>query len=390
MKKTILFFLFQVQKILLVTSYAFFYFFVKKINSLWIVGVNEIAANIWNIGNILQPSITVSFYKNPFYNYKYDYSFSNQKIISKLLRAFYAPILLGLLANKSDNFFYIGNSGFLIDFFDGRHFEFAYLRKKGKVICCFFTGSDIRSPKLSLKHATQLGVEVMATYLDQVAPLFLTDAYENHKKLVATSADKYANIIFNAPVDQISYLTRNTYPFFYTFPDEGFIRQDQKFHDFSLAKILHAPSSPIIKGTQIVRAAIKKLTIEGYAFEYTELIGAPNEQVLSTLRDSHIVLNEFYAFVPGLFGIEAMAAHCALLTSGDPSIETSLPSDAAGAWMITKYWQIYDNLKYMLDHPEEVKLIADAGFEWAYKHWRYSVVKEQLQEILAQTVIRKP
>ncbi len=382
--------MFQFQKALLFFSHALFSFFVKKGDALWVVGVDEIAANIRNIGNMLKPSITVSLTKNRFYNYNYDFSFSSNSKMGQLFRVFYAPLLLGYLMRKSDRFLYIWHSGFLLDAFDGRKFEFSFLQKHNKLICCFFVGNDIRSPRLARKNAQELGIEVTATYYDQVAPFRLTEAYENHKILIAASADQYADFIFNAPVDQISYLKRTTYPFFYIYPDDAFVRRDQKFTDLKLVKIVHAPSSPIIKGTQIVRAAIKKLTIEGYAFEYTELIGAPNEQVLSTLRDSHIVLNEFYAFVPGLFGIEAMAAHCALLTSGDPSIETSLPSDAAGAWMITKYWQIYDNLKYMLDHPEEVKLIADAGFEWAYKHWRYSVVKEQLQEILAQTVIRKP
>jgi hypothetical protein len=75
----------------------------------------------------------------------------------------------------------------------------------------------------------------------------------------------------------------------------------------------------------------------------------PNRVVLEHLKSSHIVLNQFYAFTPGLFGIEAMANHCAVLMSADPSIETGLPQKSKDAWMITKYWEVYDNLKYLLD-----------------------------------------
>ena len=84
----------------------------------------------------------------------------------------------------------------------------------------------------------------------------------------------------------------------------------------------------------------------------------PNQVVLEHLKSAHIVLNQFYAFTPGLFGIESMANHCAVLMSADPNIETGLPQDSKDAWMITKYWEVYDNLKYLLDNPEKIKYYA--------------------------------
>ena len=35
-----------------------------------------------------------------------------------------------------------------------------------------------------------------------------------------------------------------------------------------------------------------------------------------------IVLNGFYALMPGVFGIEAMANYCALMTAADETIES--------------------------------------------------------------------
>jgi len=383
-KKIFKFVLFQLQKILLIISYTFFSFFIKRVPDLWIVGVEEVAAYVQNIGKMLEPSFTVSFSKNKFYNFQYSFSLPSRILLTKLFLNLYSPILLGYLMNKSDRFFYVWHTGFLIDGCDGRKFEFSFLKKKKKTVCCLFVGNDIRSPKLALESARNMDLEITASYYDLVAPYRLKESYEKHKKLIASSADEFADIVFNAPIDQISYLKKPTYPCFYVYPDEAFVRRDAKFLDLSIIKILHAPSSPIVKGSQIVRAAIKKLRVEGYQFIYTELIGIPNERVLELLRESHIVLNEFYAFVPGFFGIEAMASHCALVTSGDPHIETSLPLDAEGAWMITKYWQVYDNLKFLLDNPEKVKLYADAGYEWTKKHWTYSVVKKKLLQIIGE------
>ncbi len=374
--------IFQIQKILLYVSYVFFSFFVKKIDNVWVIGVDEVAATIWNLSHVLEPSISVSLSWHPFYSYKYDYSLFSTSKLGKLRRLIYSPILLGLLLNKSDRFLYIWDTGFLMNSVDGRKFEFSFLKRKGKELCCLFCGNDIRSPYLARKNAERMGIEVTATYYDLIAPHRLTEKYENHKKLIAASADEYADVIFNAPIDQISYLKKQTCPPIYAYPDELFIRRDAKFQEISSIKILHAPSSPIVKGTQIVRAAIKKLRIEGYTFVYTELLNVPNQRVIEELRDAHIVLNEFYAFVPGQFGIEAMAAHCALVTSGDPTIETSLPVGSAGAWMITKYWQVYDHLKYLLDHPDQIKKYADSGFEWAKENCRYSIIKDKLTYVL--------
>jgi hypothetical protein len=108
--------------------------------------------------------------------------------------------------------------------------------------------------------------------------------------------------------------------------------------------------------------------MEGYDFEYRELIGVSNRVMLEALVDAHVVLNEFYAFVPGLFGVEAMASHCALMTSADDRIETTLPTGANAAWMVTEYWNIYDNLRDLLNNHELIKQYADAGFAWALKH----------------------
>jgi hypothetical protein len=138
----------------------------------------------------------------------------------------------------------------------------------------------------------------------------------------------------------------------------------------------------LIKGTPLVRAAVKKLQLEGYDFEYRELIGVSNHDMLEALNKAHVVLNEFYALVPGQFGVEAMASHCALMTSADEKIETSLPKGANSAWMVTEYWNVYDNLKRLLDDHSLIKQYADAGFIWAYENCSYQNSAAKMRNIL--------
>ncbi len=376
---------FVLQKLLLLASYFISRLLLRKVSKRvpWVVGVDEIAANVFNIGEVLAPAIKVSFSRHPFYDYKYDHCPGGRNsFLSYVIRALYGPVLLGYLANKADAFFYVGGSGFLVNEVDGRAYEFAFLKKRGKRVACYFCGSEIRSIKLMEVFSRERDMDVVTTYQVIAQPFIASEYKERIRYLLAMSANQFADHIFNAPVDQMSYIERGVHPFMYFHPVKHFRRRDEKFSDPGPVRILHAPSSPLIKGTPLVRAAIKKLKLEGYVFEYKELIGVPNAVVLEELGNAHIVLNEFYAFVPGQFGIEALAAHCALMTSADEHIETSLPAGSNQAWLVTPYWEIHDKLKALLDNRKLIKSYADTGYDWAERNCTYDVSSRRLRSIL--------
>jgi hypothetical protein len=302
--------------------------------------------------------------QNRYYDFVYDFALNG----GKFQRLIAGPLLLGYLVNQADNFFYISKKGFLMYEIDQRDFEFDFLRKKNKKIACFFCGSDIRAPLLMLKFAKENDIELIANYFLWVNPKSFTMEYDNIIRNRARVAEKHASLIFTASTDQMSYFSRKTEPFIYFFPDNNFYKDEEKFNNVKRVKIVHAPSSPIIKGTQLVRAAIAKLKKEGYPIDYEELMGVSNETVLRELRSSHIVLNEFYALVPGLFGVEAMASYCALMTSADENLEKDLPPGSNNAWFVTRNFEVYDNLKTLLDNPTLMKKYAEAGYAWAWEN----------------------
>ena len=180
------------------------------------------------------------------------------------------------------------------------------------------------------------------------------EVYDKEKKDLATSADTYADLIFSTPVDNMSYIKSKQYLWKLITDKECFHKKEKKQLN-SKIKILHAPTNMIFKGTPLVRAAIKKLQMENYDFDYVELQNVKNKIVLEHLKTTDIVLNQFYSFIPALFGIEAMASNCAVLMSADPSIDSDITENSENAWLITKYWEIYDNLKYLLDNPNKIK-----------------------------------
>lgn len=383
---------FAFQVVLLHVSYAIFK--VIKTRSLerkeWAVGLDEVAAHLHHISIALGSSVSVCLSKHAFYNYAYDYSLPakiKQRYLRYLVRIIYAPILLGYLCHRVNGIFYVAGSGFLLTEFDGRDYESRFLKARGLKIVGFFCGSEIRSLRLMDELSSKLGRDVITTYQKIVVQELASEFQEELRKKLAISTDRYADSIFTAPTDQISYIQRPTYPFINFYPDSDFKRNDAKFLAMNRVKVVHAPSSPLIKGTPLVRAAVKKLQLEGYDFEYRELIGVHNSVVLDALSQAHVVLNEFYAFVPGQFGVEAMASHCALVTSADERIETSLSPGANAAWMVTEYWNIYDNLKRLLDNPPLIRHYADAGFAWASEYCSCEKNGARLRRLLSAASI---
>jgi len=355
---------------------------VKNKNDSWVVVGVETAAMLKNISQALPQAISVNFKPHRFYDFKYNHQIYTTNKLSRLKNDFISALLLGYLMSRYNRFLYIGEASFLIKNKDGRAKEFALLKSKDKMLACYFLGSEIRSFNLLGEYAKQNNIDVLTTYQSISQPGINSEKKERLRKKLAKTANKYADFIFNPAMDQMTYIDRKTHPMIYFLGHDAFYQGLNKFDELKEIIILHGPSSPLIKGTPLVRAAIKKLQEEGYRFKYLEMIEVSHSELLDALQSAHIVLNQFYAFLPGVFGMEAMASSCVLLTSADETIETSLDEGANEAWIVTPYWNIYDNLKMLLDNPDLMKPQAKAGYDWALKNCSYDAGAKKLNHIV--------
>ncbi len=179
--------------------------------------------------------------------------------------------------------------------------------------------------------------ETIVTYLDQVAPVFATAEYDQQRRRTAAVADRHADVIFTAAVDQRSRICNDPpsrSPYF--FPDEDLLLDDAK-HSVPRRRIVMSMlrrhrSSKAPKWSGRLRSGSSP---RDTTFEYRELNKVPHAEVLAALREAHIVLNEFYAFVPGCSASRRWRAGAHLLTRADEAIETDLPSGSNAAWVVT-------------------------------------------------------
>lgn len=387
LKNTIILF---IGKLILRFSYTFHCFVPGRasaqdsLRGSWVVGVDEIASMLWRVHKAIPNSISVALSEHNFYSYSYTYTSKKFKSprFSFWYRIVFGPWILGRLSRTNYGFIYLGTSGFLFDPRGQREYEFSFLKQRGLKIVCYFTGDDIRSHVLLKQVEERINTRTLASVLAEDYPVFLSDEYDKQKQKIALVADTYADAIFNWPVEQISYLQRPVHRFEYAYPDELFNADFEKFKQLKVIKIVHAPSNPKIKGTEFVREAIHKLQEEGREIEYTELMNVSNEELLKILATTHIVLNQFLQFTPGVLGIEAMASGCVMLCSADETIEPKLPQGANHAWVVTNADNIYENLSKLLDNTDLLEQQARKGFDWAYRHASRSCASEHLSKIL--------
>jgi hypothetical protein len=347
--------------------------------------MEEIAGLLSAVSAALDDAITVNLATNPLYSRRYDFEFDLRgrwSLYRRIRRLASGPWVLGQLAATRKTFIYLGGEGFLLSLVDGREREFAFLRARQRTVVCYFTGSDIRSYELLDEFGRRHDRDVLTTYEPLVVPAIATKTAERHRRNLARAADLHANVLINSAVDQMSYFQRRTERALYFYPDELVSRRPAKWRDLSRLVVLHAPTSPVIKGTQLVRAAVKALKSEGYAFDYVELSGKPHEQVLEALQDAHIVMNHFYQFIPTILGLEAMSANAVLMASADPAIETDLAPGADEAWVVTPYWRVYHNLRALLDDPASLQAQADRGTEWVAQNCTRTVDRARLLDLI--------
>ena len=296
------------------------------------------------------------------YNVDYSVNFSRY---SKLAKYIILPLIYPLILKRFSNIWYFSSASFFLAN-DGREWEFSKAKKHGLNIICFFLGSDIRSLKLAQELSASIDLDHWSNHIGITANR--AEVSDKRSKVFSNAADKYANHIFSAENDNISYIKSKIHLLPMPVTRNSYVINDNKWKNLSQIKIFHCPSSPLIKGTQIVTSVIKRLKNEGYIFDFVLLQNVSNEEVLKELDNTHIVLNEFYGYLPGLFGIEALEANCLLLTSASKDVEPALFDGSENAWVPTMYHEIYENLKYYLDNIDKAKIIADQGTHWAKKH----------------------
>jgi hypothetical protein len=191
---------------------------------------------------------------------------------------------------RYDAFVFLYDSAFI------DHRELALMRVLRKQVIYVFCGSDVRPTYLdgALMSSTR-GTSTEACIASVSA-----------KRRMLGRIERHATAIVGHP----SYAQLQTRSFI-SFLELGIPRDlgppGEPDHSRRIPVVVHAPTQPEAKGTEVVRDAVRRLAARGVEFVYEEVQGVKNDVLLERLRGADLVIDMVWGDTP-MAGLAADAA----------------------------------------------------------------------------------
>jgi glycosyltransferase involved in cell wall biosynthesis len=270
------------------------------------------------------------------------------------------PLFDGLISKKifdqHDVFIFLWAGDYLMR--NGKDLE--VLHRKGKKVISIFVGSDVRYPQAFEQEFRGNTSEWPANY---------KKPYSYYNQIVR-QAELYSDVIFSVP-DQSSIAIRPYHHFPIPLELEKYKFQ---WSDRDIPVVVHAPSAPALKGTDIILATLERLKQEGVNFELKFIQNMENPELVKLLSESDILVDELILNGPGGLSIEAMACGCAVAThyyldSPDSFRPPVCPIDKTNVYEVVK--------KLILDKAYR-KELAYAGRSYVEQNNEVSIVVSEI------------
>jgi glycosyltransferase involved in cell wall biosynthesis len=217
--------------------------------------------------------------------------------------AAYTTVMLGLFIGalvRYDAFVFRGGNSFF------RLHDLPMLRLFGKRVVVVFFGTDSRPPYLN-------GWEVAAGVVGERA----VAATATRRRMVARTERHATAVVCHVLSAQ---LHRRPVVAFLEIGVPRRVASEMPRPAPShrgTVRVVHAPSSPTSKGSELVRAAVEDVRRRGVDIELVVLSGRPNSEVLDAITESDFVVDEVYSDSPmGGFAAEAAALGRAAVVGG--------------------------------------------------------------------------
>lgn len=258
-------------------------------------------------------------------------------------------------------------------------FELILLRFLRKKIVFINMGSDIRPPYMD-------GVSILGQSHDVKRIVKLT----SKAKRRAILHERYADFIVaqpsNAHFYQRQFINWFSMGVPQTFEAEPCLPKVVR----SSFVILHSPSSPEVKGSNIIREVIQKLIDDGMPLDLVCLQGVSNEEVLKNLKNCDLVVDQLYADIPmGVLGSEAarFAKPCIIGGYLAGEVGAYIRSEDIPPTLYVKPEMLRDAIKELVDNQELLLDLGCRARDFVSRNWGGDTVAERYLKLLRGEVL---
>jgi glycosyltransferase involved in cell wall biosynthesis len=236
---------------------------------------------------------------------------------------------------------------------------------RGTKIIFLFVGSDVRVFK---KFSQEFDVS------EWIFPPSWTQENEREKIRYVQMAEKYGTLIYSVP-DQAG-LQKKPY-YHLQIPIE--LKKYTYVNNKRLKPtVLHLPSEPWKKGTDIIEKTLYELQQEGLHFEFLNLRNIPHREIPNLLSNIDILIDEIVFNGPGVLAFEAMASGCAVATR---YIDSSPDSFKPPIWNVTAK-NIKEKLRILLSDYELQQYLIIEGQKYVSKNNdSKKIIKAMIQNV---------
>lgn len=217
------------------------------------------------------------------------------KIIKNVLFSLSKFMLFLWVLFQFDVIIYSFNSSFF------SYKELPILKFFNKKIIYVYLGSDSRPPYFN-------GKEINSSEINKIY------IKSKKKKKTIKKIEKYADYIIDYPTQAHFHERDFIMGLILGFPIDFKNKEEIIEEERTKIRILHSPSSPIIKGTFEIEESISNLKEKGYEIDYIKILNKSNAEVIEEIKQCDFVVDQKYSDTP-LAGFATEAAFF-----GKPSI----------------------------------------------------------------------
>ncbi len=173
------------------------------------------------------------------------------------------------------------------------------LRWLGKKTAMIYVGCDIRDKNYYLASADKYTVCKNCSEAYQIKIGCVMEDKHSESAII----QKYIDAPFSHPFDAM--ILNGKFNYLYLLLELE--KYQPKYETNSKIKIVHIPSNDGIKGTNYVLQAIEKLKKENIEFDFELIRNKPHDEVVESIRNADILIDQMVAGWYGLISVESMA-----------------------------------------------------------------------------------
>lgn len=146
-------------------------------------------------------------------------------------------------------------------------------------------------------------------------------------------------------------------------------------------RIVHAPSSPAAKGTQLIRNAVEEVKKRGVDIDFVELIDRTNQEVAGEIALADLVVDQTYSDTPmATFATEAAAYGRPSIVAGYEldQIRMQAPSGRVPPSIICKPSALADTIEKAARDQSFRREIGEAAQRFVRERWNPAAVAERV------------